>query len=200
MICTDRAPFCLSPSWLWLALGRVPQPCPPPIRPCLCGCSLDAHDYDDIDGWGGCDDATHTCRGWWSPGNAPRAETTDHREQATCLDLCTCGGTHADGAHYYVSARRDDGAVSVLLGPYLTHPMALGMVDTGRRLAERVDARAHWYAFGTVAMDGDKPGVLNDTLEAEERDREAERDEAGAEKPKRKRTKNTTKAKEASHG
>jgi hypothetical protein len=44
------------------------------------------------------------------------------------------------------------------------------MVDTGRRLAERVDARAVWYAYGTVAYQGDygpKTGSLNDLLDQE---------------------------------
>lgn len=75
----------------------------------------------------------------------------------------------AVGGGFYVSALNDRGKSALLLGPFQTHEEALTQVDLGRRLAERVDYRAAWYAYGTARMpEGPFPaGKLND-LAAEE--------------------------------
>lgn len=84
-------------------------------------------------------------------------------------DGCPCGGEHSEGAVYFVSVRRNETDWVPVLGPYGTHPEALALVDKGRELTERVDPRAHWYAFGTVALPGDtkRVGLLNDALATE---------------------------------
>lgn len=71
---------------------------------------------------------------------------------------------------YYVSVM-DHGRWGLLLGPYDTHEEALELVETGKRLAEQVNDRAIWYAYGTSKITGPaplKPGVLNELLEKEE--------------------------------
>lgn len=67
---------------------------------------------------------------------------------------------------YYVSAI-DGSRYSLLAGPYGTYEQALTMVEPVRKLAQRVDWRAWFYAFGTCKTpEGyDKPGILNDLLE-----------------------------------
>ncbi len=148
------------------------SPCPVVVRrPCVCGHDFAEHDYAEVCGcagrrYGG-HDHTGECLSCgcprWRPQPCP-VETT-LSTQAACLDVCTCGGEHHAGAAYYVSARRGDDT-ALLLGPYATHSMALSMVGTGRRLAEKVDARAFWYAFGTLAIRSGEapPGKLNDLL------------------------------------
>lgn len=104
-------------------------------------------------------------------------EHTDLSTIASCLDVCTCGTCAGDAPPFYVSVIDDERKrKALLLGPYVTHSFALSMVPTGRRLAERVDARAVWYAFGTAHGGDGRTGILNDMLDAEERetDREAE--------------------------
>lgn len=83
--------------------------------------------------------------------------------------VCSCGEhwCAAEGGGYYVTAL-DGARVGYLLGPYATHEAALADVDLGRRLAERVDLRAAWYAYGT-ARKPDGPfsaGKLNDLAAA----------------------------------
>lgn len=65
--------------------------------------------------------------------------------------------------YYYVSVMRDDGAHRLLLGPYRDdHKSALRDVDVARAMAERIDPRAIWYAYGTCRTDDDRgPGILN---------------------------------------
>lgn len=65
---------------------------------------------------------------------------------------------------YYVTVKREDGKFRLLAGPYAEHKDALADVDMARKIAEELDRRAIWYAFGTARMkDGyDKPGILND--------------------------------------
>lgn len=87
---------------------------------------------------------------------------------------CTCGETHHDGANYYVSVVRDTAKgphsdYRLLAGPFTDHAEALAWVDRARELAlarYNPDGRAHWYAYGTVAMAAGytKPGMLNDQL------------------------------------
>lgn len=69
---------------------------------------------------------------------------------------------------YYVSAI--DGPRSALLaGPWPTHAEALAMVDRVRALANELDPRSHWYAFGTARLPDDdsvpiRAGSLNGRL------------------------------------
>lgn len=69
---------------------------------------------------------------------------------------------------YYVSVI-DGGRVGRLVGPFKDdHIAALQMVDKAREKAIEVDAKAVFYAFGTIrvkpeAVDG-KPGSLNKIL------------------------------------
>ena len=83
---------------------------------------------------------------------------------------CACGAAHPDGARYYASVveRPGDPETPMVLaaGPFPTHPEALAMVDRVRALVLarfNPGGRAHWYAFGSVAMRGDfdEPGKLN---------------------------------------
>lgn len=73
-----------------------------------------------------------------------------------------------EAGSYYVSVV-DGGRFNVLAGPYGTHKEAIAMVDPTRAIANELDARSHFYGFGTVRMkDGyNKPGMLNKYLEKE---------------------------------
>ena len=66
--------------------------------------------------------------------------------------------------NYYVSVVRGKDS-RLLLGPFANdHAAALEMVDAVRKKAEELDAKAHWYAFGTCRLepDDDAPaGILN---------------------------------------
>jgi hypothetical protein len=42
--------------------------------------------------------------------------------------------------------------MGLLAGPYETHKEALDRVETVRKIAEEVNAWAHFYAFGTVKV------------------------------------------------
>jgi hypothetical protein len=69
--------------------------------------------------------------------------------------------------NYYVTVKRDDGAYGRLFGPFENdHARALELVNLGRRLAEEVDPRAFFYAYGTARfpLDYTKPGVFNDRI------------------------------------
>jgi hypothetical protein len=78
---------------------------------------------------------------------------------------CSCGERHHLGAKYYVSVM--DGSRQInALGPFRTHQEALAWVPIVNR--EVIDhynpeGRAHFYAYGTVAMahDYQVPGRLN---------------------------------------
>ena len=53
---------------------------------------------------------------------------------------------------YYISVMKDGGDWRAVSGPYPLHVTALGLVDKARRTCEQMDARAIWYAFGTVRI------------------------------------------------
>ncbi len=66
--------------------------------------------------------------------------------------------------HYYVSII-DGSRSSLLLGPFPRHMTALLKVSAVRRKAVEIDAKAHFYAFGTArvpAEDTAPIGRLND--------------------------------------
>lgn len=57
----------------------------------------------------------------------------------------------------------------LLAGPYETHQEALDKVDVVRKIAEKVNVWAHFYAFGTCKLkqpinSGYPPGRLNHLL------------------------------------
>jgi len=54
----------------------------------------------------------------------------------------------------------------LVLGPYQTHAQALAMVETGKELANRVDAQAGFYGFGTCRLpeNSGRVGQLNGLL------------------------------------
>jgi hypothetical protein len=55
------------------------------------------------------------------------------------------------GMEFFVSVIDDSGQKrGLLLGPFPSHAEALANVDRGRKLAERHDARAVFYGFGTA--------------------------------------------------
>lgn len=68
---------------------------------------------------------------------------------------------------YYVSVRDPDDPArfGLLAGPYPTHRQALDLVPTVRSLAEDVNWRSAFYAFGTCRTEtGEYQGRLNDRL------------------------------------
>lgn len=72
---------------------------------------------------------------------------------------------------YYVSVRdyvdnAGGGRTGILLGPFKLHSKALEWVDRAKAMAERVNDRAFWYAFGTLRreLDYQGSGTLNDLL------------------------------------
>lgn len=95
-----------------------------------------------------------------------------------------------EGPRLYFVTVIDGARVGFLAGPYATHDAALADVDIVRRMAERVNDRAIWYAFGTSSVPEGTPAprvvfssaevearrkAERETLDAEERAREAER-------------------------
>lgn len=68
-------------------------------------------------------------------------------------DPCPCGEDHPPRASYFVSATRDDGARSVVCGPYTTHEGALAAVDAVRRRVCDLLPEAWWYGWGTCGSD-----------------------------------------------
>ena len=67
---------------------------------------------------------------------------------------------------FYVSVI-DGSRYGFLAGPYDTHEEALAMVEPAKKMAQKLDDWAWFYAFGTVKapLGYSKPGVLNDLLE-----------------------------------
>lgn len=65
---------------------------------------------------------------------------------------------------YYVTAILDSSStVYPMAGPYAAHADALADVERIRRVAESVDRRAIWAAFGTCRLPTfAKPGKLNE--------------------------------------
>lgn len=62
-------------------------------------------------------------------------------------------GAPIDARFFYVSARKEwQGGYryALVAGPYSSHAEALAAEPAVRRLAERADPRAVWYAFGTA--------------------------------------------------
>lgn len=81
---------------------------------------------------------------------------------------------------YYVSVI-DGARHGLLYGPFGRHADALAAVEAARRVAVRVDPRAHFYRFGTARLsgDGDAPaGVLNSLLPPIEADTTTEDSDA----------------------
>ena len=68
----------------------------------------------------------------------------------------------SDSKNFYVSVI-DGTRYNLLRGPFKTHQEALEAVDETRRMANELDPKSWFYAFGTVGVgDWDKPGILND--------------------------------------
>jgi len=72
---------------------------------------------------------------------------------------------------FYVSIRdrtANDGSqdrYAIALGPFRTHVEATDQVDLVRGMAEQVDDRAAFYAYGTCKMvNGSKCGILNERM------------------------------------
>lgn len=65
--------------------------------------------------------------------------------------------------YYYVSVIRDNGDTRLLAGPYPNnHAAALADVERAKHIAQDIDQKAVWYAFGTCRSDDDLgPGILN---------------------------------------
>jgi hypothetical protein len=88
-------------------------------------------------------------------------------ETITAPAVLPCGcppGAHDNGepGGFYVSVK-DGKRTGKLLGPLATHEEAQRRVPEIRALAERINSRAVFYAFGTCrVVDGDRPpGLLN---------------------------------------
>jgi hypothetical protein len=77
---------------------------------------------------------------------------------------CSCGVYHEPGTKVFYVSVIDGPKYNILLGPFTTHPQALVMVDSVRRLAGKLDPKSHFYAFGTVGIEvgSSGPGLLND--------------------------------------
>lgn len=75
---------------------------------------------------------------------------------------CPCGAVHAVSEMFYVTVA-DAGKVGYLVGPFPDHAAALDKVDATRKVAERLDWRATFYAFGTTGVTGGdlRAGTLN---------------------------------------
>jgi len=81
------------------------------------------------------------------------------------------GGPLADDAPgpFYVTAYDPGVGPSkfyLMVGPLPKHQDALDLVEPARAMAESLDPRAVWMAFGTARMapDFNKPGKLNEKL------------------------------------
>ena len=85
--------------------------------------------------------------------NIPWPSNPDHRR-----------GNWTDDPCFYVDCVEGE-KVAMLAGPYATHAEALAALPAVKIVAQQVDARAHWYAFGTCRTpNGWREGVLNHTL------------------------------------
>lgn len=81
---------------------------------------------------------------------------------------CHCGERHTQGAAYYVSVE-SAGRYVQALGPFPEHYEALARIDDVRRVVLNKwnpDGLAHWYGYGTLAIQGgsERPGKLNGEL------------------------------------
>jgi hypothetical protein len=106
----------------------------------------------------------------WPPGNGDPGAAHRHPpgtppcgSPESILEPCGCpAGAHAEGdpGGFYVTVK-DHGKTGWLLGPYATHGEALALVGEGRALAEAVNSRAFWYAYGTARVaTGNRPAGL----------------------------------------
>lgn len=76
---------------------------------------------------------------------------------------CPCGSGHEGESGGYYTSVVDGPDYGLLLGPFETHGEALEWVDRVRAAAEKANARAVFYAFGSCrAKDSYRePGRLN---------------------------------------
>lgn len=73
-------------------------------------------------------------------------------------------GQQADArpGFYYVSVLNNLGDARLLLGPFGQHGQALAHVSPAREIAQGMDPKAFWYAYGTCRIAEDAgPGILN---------------------------------------
>lgn len=63
---------------------------------------------------------------------------------------CERADCPTDNGYFYASIRNDNGQHRLLLGPFPAHADALASVPIAQQMAERYDARACWYAYGTA--------------------------------------------------
>ena len=75
---------------------------------------------------------------------------------ATSEEQCCDQAAQHEGKDFYVSVI-DGSRVGFLAGPYATHTEALADVPTYREKACQANARAHWYAFGTLSLPAGTP-------------------------------------------
>jgi hypothetical protein len=79
--------------------------------------------------------------------NTERLRREAHMHQT----VCECGDPTCPAVGYfYVTVVNDGGEYRRLLGPFGTHAEALASVPIAKDIANRLDARAHWYAYGTA--------------------------------------------------
>ena len=66
--------------------------------------------------------------------------------------VCVCEKAEcpADSGYFYATVINDSGDHRFLLGPFANHETAIASVGLAQSLAERMDARAFWYAYGTA--------------------------------------------------
>lgn len=65
---------------------------------------------------------------------------------------------------YYVGVIRGKTRVGLLAGPFASRDEAIAMIEPARRLACEIDPWCDFDAFGTLSLQTDAPGVLNDLL------------------------------------
>ena len=76
-----------------------------------------------------------------------RQEVTDAFGRTHVTEL---GAPLGVGRDFYVTVLDHD-RTGFLLGPFISHADALANVERGRKLAESVNDRAIWYAYGTAS-------------------------------------------------
>lgn len=79
--------------------------------------------------------------------------------------FCECGERllHEHGASFYASVR-DGKRTGLLAGPFSTHAEALNWVEPARQMADKINPRAWFYGYGTLAVYSRAAGRLNDLL------------------------------------
>lgn len=90
-----------------------------------------------------------------------------HKLDGSWTEPCPCGRNHAQTERFYVTCVLDS-RVAYLAGPCKLHTEALALVDQARLIAEALDVRTVFGAFGTVGIrdggDSLPPGKLNTRL------------------------------------